>query len=262
MTDHYPEVPAKNLALIQAMADAGMTRAALAKAVGVKPVTVRRWIEGRASPQEANANDAARALGTTKAALWPSQWPNLHPPSTGTVPLSAYSARSDIPQSVWVKHFRQAQRHIDLLFYGGTFLFDAVKGFPEAIEYAAAQGAQIRVLIGDPDGVQVPIRGREEQLGPSLAGRCRMAIQHFSTLQIDTLEIRLHDTPLYTSLFRSDDALIANPHVLARPASNNPCLVIDAHDHPGLWDTYSHLFERVWSSSRQLTRPMNQERTH
>lgn len=249
MTDDYPEVPAKNLALIQAMADAGMTKAALAKKVGVTPVTVRRWTDGVASPYEANANDAAKALGKSKSELWPTQWPNLSPPSTGTVPLSAYSARSDVPQTVWVKNFRDALRNVDVLVYGGTFLFDSVKGFPDALQHAATQGARIRVLIGDPDGVQVPIRGQEEQLGSSLTGRCRMAIKHFSSLQIDNLEIRLHDTPLYTSLFRTDDTLIANPHVLGRPASNNPCLVIDARDHSGLWDTYSHLFERVWATA-------------
>ena len=36
------------------------------------------------------------------------------------------------------------------------------------------------------------------------------------------LEIRTHTTPLYTSMFRADDTLIANPHLYGAPASDNP----------------------------------------
>jgi hypothetical protein len=44
------------------------------------------------------------------------------------------------------------------------------------------------------------------------------------------LEIRTHTTPLYTSMFRAEDTLIANPHLYGAPVSHNPALFIRRDD--------------------------------
>lgn len=51
------------------------------------------------------------------------------------------------------------------------------------------------------------------------------------------LNIRTHDTTLYTSIFRVDDAMIVNFHIYGSPGRNNPVLVLSRHHEPRLWAT-------------------------
>ena len=66
------------------------------------------------------------------------------------------------------------------------------------------------------------------------------------------LEIRTHATPLYTSMFRADDTLIANPHLYGAPASDNPALVIRRDDAPELWHDHLLAFQRVWNTAHRI----------
>ena len=136
-----------------------------------------------------------------------------------TVAVSVYGSRADIPVTVWTELFGGALEAIDILVYGGTFLFDGVARFPKLLTAATDRGVAVRFIIGDPDSTAVAQRGAEEQIGSSLAGRCRMTLARLQPL-VGTagLEIRTHTTPLYTSMFRADDTLIANPHLYGAPA--------------------------------------------
>lgn len=71
--------------------------------------------------------------------------------------------------------------------------------------------------------------------------------------------MRLHDTTLYTSLFRYDDHLLVNPHVWGQPASANPLLHLRGTDDGGWFDNYAQSFEAVWASARPWT-PDHEER--
>jgi hypothetical protein len=183
-------------------------------------------------------------------------FPALRPPGTGTVAVSVYGSRADIPVTVWTEMFSGAADTIRILVYGGTFLFDGVPRFPKLLTTAAERGVAIRFLIGDPDSAAVERRGLEEQIGSSLAGRCRMTLARLQPLaNTPGLQIRTHSTPLYTSMFRADDTLIANPHLYGAPASDNPALVIRRHDAPDLWHDYHTAFERVWNTARPVNDP-------
>lgn len=65
------------------------------------------------------------------------------------------------------------------------------------------------------------------------------------------VQLRLHDTTLYTSVYRADDAMIANPHVLGLPAAQAPALHLRRLGGGGLFDTYADLFDRVWDTAGQ-----------
>jgi hypothetical protein len=41
-------------------------------------------------------------------------------------------------------------------------------------------------------------------------------------VDVDGVEVRLHATTLYASLFRYDDEILVNPHAFGEPASANP----------------------------------------
>jgi hypothetical protein len=62
-------------------------------------------------------------------------------------------------------------------------------------------------------------------------------------------EIRLHDTPLYNSIYRFDDELLVNVHVYGLLAAYTPTLRVRRIDGQ-FFNTYLESFERVWASAR------------
>jgi hypothetical protein len=82
----------------------------------------------------------------------------------------------------------------------------------------ADDGAAVRILIGDPRSEAVDRRGAEE--GIDMAGRCRMTLGLLEPLLGHPgVDVRLHDTTLYVSLYRGDDVLLANTHFYGSAAA-------------------------------------------
>ncbi|GJF16725.1 hypothetical protein NGTWS1803_03360 [Mycolicibacterium cyprinidarum] len=235
------------------MSEKGFSENRLATAAGVDVKTVGRWVRGESLPQAANARAAADALGCDPQTLWPDMFPTLRPPGTGTVAVSVYGSRADIPVTVWTQMFGGAIEQIDILVYGGTFLFDGIPRFCSMLSGAAERGVTIRFIVGDPDCAAVTQRGDEEKIGSVLAARCQITLARLASL-VDApgLEVRTHATPLYASMFRADNTLIANPHLYGAPASDNPALVIRRDDAPELWRDHQLSFERVWDTAQPL----------
>lgn len=233
----------------------GFSEARLATAAGVDVKTVGRWVRGESLPPQAvNARATADALGCDPQTLWPDIFPTLRPPGTGTVAVSVYRSRADVPVAVWTQLFGGAAEQIDILVYGGTFLFDGIPRFCSTLAVAAERGVAIRFIVGDPDCAAVSQRGEEETIGSVLAARCQITLARLASLADAPpgLEVRTHATPLYTSMFRADNTLIANPHLYGAPASDNPVLFIRRDDAPELWRDHQLSFERVWNTAQPL----------
>lgn len=234
----------------------GVSAQDLADLIAVDAKTVERWLSGETAPYPHNARRAADVLDCDPADLWPDLFPIMTPPSAGTVAVSVYSSRADVPISVWRQLFEGAFEYIDILVYGGTFLFDGLPRFTKILAAATERGVAVRFIIGDPDSAAVAERGEAEGIGAALAARCRMTLLRLQTLSGTAgLEIRTHTTPLYTSMFRAGDTLIANPHLYGAPASDNPAIVIKRDDAPDLWDDHRLAFERVWKTARPIQAP-------
>jgi hypothetical protein len=62
---------------------------------------------------------------------------------------------------------------------------------------------------------------------------------------------RLHDTPLYNSIYRFDDDVLVNSHVYGILAAFTPVMHLRRVDG-GYFNTYLESFERVWASARPL----------
>ncbi|KAA0016071.1 XRE family transcriptional regulator [Antrihabitans cavernicola] len=235
------------------MDKAGLSPAALSERTGFEIKTIERWLAGKNTPHAGNARIAAEPLGCEISDLWPDKFPLLDPPSSGTVAVSVYANRADVPRHVWIELFTQAREHIDFLVYGGTFLFDGIPRFTQILTAAADRGVAIRFAVGDPESTAVAQRGDEELIGTSLAGRCRMTLSRLEPLAgTSGIDIRTHRTPLYTSMFRADDRLVANPHLYGAPASDNPALYIDRGTAPDIWDDHRRAFEKVWRTARAI----------
>jgi lambda repressor-like predicted transcriptional regulator len=247
------DAPKPNRQLRAHMDRKGLGAEGLADLIAVDAKTVERWLSGERAPYPQNARRAAEVLDCDPADLWPDLFPIMTPPSGGTVAVSVYSSRADVPPSVWRQLFEDAAEHIDILVYGGTFLFDGLPRFTKILAAATDRGVAVRFVIGDPDSPAVAQRGQEEGIRAALAARCQMTLTRLQPLSgTSGLEIRTHTTPLYTSMFRADDTLIANPHLYGAPASDNPAIVIKRGDAPDLWDDHRLAFERVWKTARPI----------
>lgn len=64
------------------------------------------------------------------------------------------------------------------------------------------------------------------------------------------VQLRLHDTILYNSIYRADDELLVNTHAYGCHASHAPVFHLCLTREDGMAATYLESFERVWASAR------------
>jgi hypothetical protein len=65
----------------------------------------------------------------------------------------------------------------------------------------------------------------------------------------ENVEIRLHRTVLYNSIYVADDQLLVNSHVYGAPAQNAPVLHLRRVAGGDMVTTYLDSFERVWAGA-------------
>jgi transcriptional regulator with XRE-family HTH domain len=199
------------------MLRAGVTTAQLAEAAGVDTKTVTRWVNGR-MPHPGNRQTVARRLGETEASLWPTARPDQAPggPATGEV-AGAYSHRVDIPAELWESLLLGAGSTIDIVGYSFLFIWEQHISLPRIIAEKCAAGARVRVALADPDCTHVQERDDLEQLGGTLPGRIRNALNHLREIRnVPGVQIGLHQVHLYCAIYRFDQQMIVTPY-LPRP---------------------------------------------
>ncbi|NIK61297.1 hypothetical protein [Kribbella shirazensis] len=69
-------------------------------------------------------------------------------------------------------------------------------------------------------------------------------------LRKEGVELRLHDTVLYNSMFRSDGQLLVNQHSYGIPAAQSPVYHYRHTDDSEMFDSYVASFEAVWARGR------------
>ena len=87
-----------------------------------------------------------------------------------------------------------------------------------------------------------------------MAAKIRNAILLYRPLVARGVQIRLHSTVLYNSLYRGDDEMLINQHVHGIAAAYAPVLHLRRHgdDDVFIFSTYVDSFERVWSPARSI----------
>ncbi|MGI5168210.1 helix-turn-helix domain-containing protein [Spirillospora sp. CA-253888] len=239
--------------LRRALADAHLTEEDVAARVSVDRKTVRRWVAGRL-PYPRHRRTLAGLLGVSEADLWPQtalpRVPVLEPP--GLEILATYPHRWAVPRGVWQQHFEGAQREIGILAYAGLFLAEDT-GLLRLLADKAREGVGVRLLLGDPDGAHVSERGADEGVGESLAAKIRNALVLYRPLrEVAAVDIRLHDTVLYNSIYRADEDLLINPHAYGVTASHAPVMRLRRVRDGDMASTYLDSFDRVWESAKAL----------
>jgi hypothetical protein len=111
---------------------------------------------------------------------------------------------------------------------------------------------RVRLLLGDPSSALVARRGEEEGIGPATVGaKIRNALSFLRPLADQGLvEIRLHDTTLYNSLYRVDDQVLVNAHVYGNTAACAPVLHLRKVSGGSLVTVYTECIQRVWEQAK------------
>lgn len=243
-----------NERLRSSVAAAGITLRELAEGVGVDPKTTERWVNTGRTPHPAIARRAAVMLHEDLSYLWPAM-ERGHRRRRGNGELvSVYATRADAPLDMWRSVFENATREIGILVYAAIFLHESWPDFGELLEHKRRAGCRVRVLLGDADSPVIAARGREERYGHGIESRCRVALLHYLPLvERCGVELRLHDTTLYNSLFVGDDHMIVNAHVFGVNAYGAPVYHLRRGGDGGLFDTYAQSFGLTWEAARAAT---------
>lgn len=118
------------------------------------------------------------------------------------------------------------------------------------LERKARAGVAVRILLGDPDCPNVKQRGIEEGIGDAMVAKIRNVLVLYRPLaDVEGVQIRLHQTVLYNSIYRADEHLLVNHHVYGVPAANAPVTRIDNTINPELTKTYLSSFEFIWKTN-------------
>jgi hypothetical protein len=193
----------------------------VASRLGVDPKTVRRWLTGRV-PYPANRAALPDLVGANETDLWPDADGLLDHRARPDELTAVYPHRWAIPRDVWRRLFDSAKQEIDILAYAALWLAEDA-GLLAIIADKAAHGIRVRVLLGDPESNSVTQRGHEEGIGDAMPAKVRNAITLFGPLvSSPNVELRLHDTVLYNSIYCADEQLLINQHVYGLPASRAP----------------------------------------
>lgn len=233
--------------LRRAMADARLRDIDVAEALRVDPKTVQRWLGGRL-PQPRHRWGLADLLERHEYDLWP-HLAGSYP--VGREVYATYPHRGAVPREVWRQLFNSAEREIGILVYSGLFIAEDVD-LLRLIGAKASSGVTVRIILGDPDSAHVTQRGLEEGIADAMAAKIRNALVLYRRITGSTgVEIRLHPTVLYNSIYRADDELLVNQHVYGIAAAYAP--VVHLRGTGGMVDTYVESFERVWTSAASLT---------
>jgi transcriptional regulator with XRE-family HTH domain len=223
----------------------------VAARLGVDPKTVRRWLNGR-MPYPHNRAAIAELVGVDEADLWPDAGGPLagrvRPEELGTV----YPHRWVVPQEAWARLFGSAEREIAILAYSALFLAEDA-GILRILASKGRAGVAVRIALGDPDGPNVADRGAEEGIGDAMPAKIRNALTLYRPLvAVENIDIRLHRTVLYNSIYRADGQLLVNQHTYGIPAAQAPVFCLCDADGGDMAALYLDSFERVWGSSAPL----------
>jgi hypothetical protein len=234
-----------NQVLRRALADADLTEVDVAVFCEVDPKTVRAWLSGRL-PYPRNRRKIARLLGREESDLWP-EADGIH--VSGDIRL-AYPHRWAVPRDEWISLFSSATREIGILVYSGLFLAED-EGIRCILAEKARAGVRVRILLGDPNSQSVVQRGAEEGIDDAIAAKIRNALAHYRTLAgAENVQLRLHQTVLYASMYRADDDLLANFHAYGLAAAQAPVFRVRSTAGGDVARLYFDSYERVWDSAR------------
>lgn len=247
-----------NERLRTAMADARVDIDQLAKATKVDPKTVQRWLAGRI-PHPRHRWKISELVGHEEGYLWPMARLDVAPgaPATSEV-VTAYAHRADIPNSVWNELLDRACRQIDIIGYSFLFLPEQTVNLAKIVIQKCSNGCKVRIAIADPNSQHTQERDRLENLTGTLPARIRTTVNHLRPiLKIPSVQVRYHETHLYSAIYRFDDEMLVTPYLVTAHGFEHPALHLRRLSPYGIFATYADHFESLWSTTKDMNDDAN-----
>jgi hypothetical protein len=195
----------------------------------------------------------ADLVGVDEVNLWPDAGGPLAGRSRPEELAAVYPHRWGIPRDTWARFFESAEREIGILAYSALFLAEDA-GLLGIIADRAASGVKVKLALGDPDSHCIAERGQEEGIGDAMAAKARNALTLFRPLlKFETIEVRLHKTVLYNSLYQADEQLFVNQHAYGIPAAHAPVFCFRESGRGDMTRSYHDSFKVVWDSAESIT---------
>jgi hypothetical protein len=241
-----------NERLRDALARSGHSYESLGELIDVDAKSIQRWVALDRVPHGRNRHTAADILGEKDTWLWPNAPGARSEQAAQSELVQLYPRRSALTYDDWIRFFSRATTFLDVLVYAGLFLPEHMPGAIDLIKDKAAAGVRVRLLLGEPGSAAVAVRGVEEGIGDAVETKVRNALSLLKRplVKASNVTVRLHGTTLYTSIYRIDDEMIANPHVIGLPAAQAPALHLRRIATGGLFDTYATAYDRVWDDAK------------
>jgi transcriptional regulator with XRE-family HTH domain len=235
-----------NEALRRAMLRARLSEEDVAARLQVDPKTVRRWLEGRV-PYMRHRWVLAALLDADDAGLWPEVHAAMAARSRPADLKAVYPSRQAMPHQAWQSLFRSAQHDIGILARTGLFLAKE-PGVLEVLAERARAEPRMRICLQDPDAPS-STGSRAEVGGGSRSAETREALDLFGRLGQNNVEIRVHTTVLYNSIYRADNQILVTQHVYGVSGERDPILYLRSAVADDMATIYIDAFERVWVSA-------------
>jgi transcriptional regulator with XRE-family HTH domain len=237
------------------IAAAGLTVQDLARRVEVDPKTIERWVTKDRLPHRRHRWTTSHLLDVDEGYLWPQV---LDDPQTQSATqaefVTLYPHRGSIPSDLWTSLIDSATDSIDVLVYAGLFLLDGQPDLLSKLEAKAEEGTKTRLLLGEPGSTAIEERAEQEGIGSAMAARINLSLDALKPiLGVPGIELRLHTTTLYNSIYRFDQHLLVNTHVYGAPAPHNPVMHLRRVPGGRLFDHYIGSFDRVWATGTEIT---------
>lgn len=240
-----------NETLRRAIIDAGLSEVDVAADLGVVPKTVQRWLDGRI-PYPRLRRQLANLLGLDEDELWPEVRSARAARSRPEEMRAVYPHRWLIVSDSWRGFFDSAESEIDILVYSGLFLAEDTAVL-RVLATRAESGVRVRIALGDPDCQAVAERGVEEGIGDAMAAKVRNALVLYRPFcGADGIEVRLHQTVLYNSLYRADGELLVNQHTYGTPAAHSPVFHLRRAGAAEMFDAHRASFDRIWATATRI----------
>ncbi|SCG63329.1 XRE family transcriptional regulator [Micromonospora coxensis] len=230
----------------------GLTPGTVAEKIGVDPKTVERWITQDRVPYPRHRHAIAAMVREDVPYLWPDAVTPEKASRIGQSELvQLYSRRSSVPYDLWRRLIERAEKRIDVLAYAGLFLVEQNPRIVDTLRQKATDGVAVTILLGDPTSAAIERKSIEEGAPGVMAAKIRQVQQYYNRLDgAPGVKVLYHDTTLYNSIYRFDDEMLVNMHVLGFPAPHAPVMHLRKLNGGDLFRTYSDSFDRVLTASK------------
>jgi transcriptional regulator with XRE-family HTH domain len=243
-----------NVALRDALTDARVTRAELARKVGVSGKTVDRWLSSpERAPHPGTRTAVAEVLGVGPEMLWPRAVRSTIKLGSDREIVASYPYRNACPTSLWASLIDGAKRRIVMAGYTNYFLWQDHPRVSARLKAKAESGCSVRFIVGDPESETTQRREAVEGVPLTVGTRIRITLDQLAKIgPVPGLEARFSDDHIALSVFIFDEQMLVTPHIANLLGHESPMLHLRRLEADGLYDRFAQHVDALWEGGRPV----------